>query len=595
MQNTASIDLINLDFDTLKLSLISYLKSQDMFKDYDFEGSNLNTLIDLLAYNTQKNAFFYNMSFAEHWLDSAQLRDSVLSRAKELNYVPRSARSAKATVKVSFQATGESQPYVIQKGQSFSTLIKNNSYVFSIPETITVSSANNSFEFTADIYEGTYIKDSFIFSNQENQRFRISNPNVDTNSISVTVYEDNSVIGDHYIMSEYLLDVDDKSKVFFLQASEKNSYEILFGDGIIGRKPKLNSLIVLDYRICHAKDPNGARNFVLNFDPTSQEGVSELLDTPEIVTLSQAFGGEDIESNESVKYYAPRHFQVQQRTIIPSDYEVSLKTQFPEINAVSAIGGEDMNPPKFGKVYIAVDLSDVDGLPDLKKAEYEKFIRSRSPMKPIFIEPQYTYFAINSLVRYNENLTTNTPNTIKAIILSEINNYNENYLDDFNVTLRSSKFSSMIDTADSSIISNITDINLFKKLLPDTNIPINIVINFGVKINSSYKDERINPYNISSSIYSSSFVYKGISVHLEDKGGIIYIVSNSTRDELTNIGTVNYDTGIIKLNNITFDSYNDEYFKVYCEPLDKDISLPKDTIASIAHDEINIQIEMIKE
>ena len=596
MQNTASIDLVNLDFEKLKSSLISYMKSQDIFKDYDFEGSNLNLLIDLLVYNTQKNAFFFNMSFAEHWLDSAQLRDSILSRAKELNYVPRSARSAKASVKVSFEATGESQPYVIQKGQSFSTLIKNNSYVFSIPETIVVSSANNSFEFTADIYEGVYIKDTYVFGAQENQRFKISNPNVDTSSISVTVYEDNNLIANHYTYAADLLDLKGTSQVFFLQASEKNTYEIIFGNNIIGKRPKLNSVIEIDYRVCNAKEPNGAKNFVLNFDPTSSSGITELLDNPEVTVISQANGGDDIESDESVKYYAPRHFQVQQRTVIPSDYEIALKEKFPEINAVSAIGGEDMTPPKFGRVYIAVDISDVDGLPESKKEEYSRFIRARSSKKPIFIEPQYTYFAVNSLVRFNVDLTTNSPNTIKAIVLSAINNYNVSELNDFAVTLRQSNFSSMIDDVDNSIISNITDINLYKKLNPELGTPINIIVDFGIELNNTFKVDRNNVYNIASSIYSSSFTYKGISCHLEDDSkGVIYIVSNSSKDKIINIGTVDYTNGIIRLNSINIDNYSSDYLKIYCEPKDKDIRIPNDTIGSIEQDEIYVTIESVKE
>lgn len=591
MANNLSLNLIDLDFDTLKNNLKNYLKQQDQFKDYDFDGASINVLLDVLTYNTQKNAFFYNMAISEAFLDSAQLRDSILSKAKELNYLPRSARSARATLTVNFTATSDNQPYIIPKGSSFATLIKDTSYVFSVAESIECASSNTSFQFTADVYEGVYVKDSYIFkSTLEPQRFRLTNRNVDTSSLTVTVYEDGSTDGIPYIFTNTLLDIGSTSKVFFLQASENGYYEILFGDNIIGKKPGINSLIVLDYRVTVGSKANGAKVFVPNFDPTSPYG--ELLETLDITVDSISSDGAEEESIDSIKYYAPRHFPIQQRTVIPSDYEISLKEAFPEINAVSAIGGEDMIPPEFGKIFIAVDISDVDGFPDSKKTEYYNFIKRRSAMKPVFIDPKFTYFQINSLVRYNTNITSSSKLTIETIVSNAISNYNEEMLDDFNVLLRTSKLSEAINDSDMSIVSNTTRVLIYKKLEPVIGEQFSTVIYFDVPFDvyNEYLDNKEKP------VYSTTFTYRGVQCHIEDDSlGNIWVVRNSDANKINIIGEVNYDSGTIEINNLLVDTYEGSSIKIYCDPRDKDIQIRKDTIGTIEPDGIDLEIEAIRE
>ena len=591
MANNLSLNLIDLDFDTLKENLKNFLKQQDQFKDYDFDGASLSVLLDILTYNTQKNAFFYNMAISEAFLDSAQLRDSVLSKAKELNYLPRSARSAKATLTVKFTATSENQPYIIPKGSSFATLIKDTSYVFSVPDTIECASPDTSFEFTADVYEGVYVKDSYIFkSTLEPQRFKITNRNVDTSSLTVTVYEDGSTTGEQYIFTNTLLDISGTSKVFFLQASENGYYEILFGDNVIGKRPSINSLIVLDYRVTAGSKANGAKIFVPNFDPTTPYG--ELLTSLDITVDSVASDGAEEESLDSIRYYAPRHFPIQQRTVIPSDYEISLKEAFPEINAVSAIGGEDMTPPEFGKVFIAVDISDVDGFPSSKKDEYYNFIKRRSAMKPVFIDPKFTYFAIRSTVRYKINITTSSKQTIETIVSNAIMAYNEKVLDDFNVMLRTSRLSEAINNADVSIVSNVSRVLIYKKIQPDIGMQTSFLVNFDIPLDlyNEYTDDKEKP------VYSTTFVYKGVKCHIEDDSeGNIWVVRNSDSNKINTVGTVDYDTGLVKINNLLVDTYEGSSIKIYGEPRDKDIQIKKDTIGTIEVDEIDLLVEAIRE
>ena len=595
-QIKTSLDLVSLDFDTQKQSLVSFLKGQELFKDYDFTGSNFNVLLDILTYNTLKNAFFLNMNMSESFIDSAQLRDSILSHAKALNYTPRSAKSARATVKVDFEATSDNQPYVIQKGQSFSTIVKNSSYVFSIPETLIVSSSNNTFSFETDIYEGIYLKDTYVFTGTlDNERFRITNRNVDTSSITVTVYEDNSLNGERYTKTDTLLDLTDSSKVYFLQASEKGFYEIVFGDNITGYQPKLNSTIVIDYRVSSFDLPNGAKRFFLNFDPTGVN--AELANTPEVTTITNADGGTEPETNESIRYYAPRHFQMQQRTVIPSDYEIALKSAFPEINAVSAYGGEDADPPQYGSVFIAVDLREVDGFPDSKKDEYATFIRKRSALRPVFIDPQFTYFGVKTIVRYNINTTTSSRSTIKTLVADRIAQYNEEHLNDFGVTLRESQFASFIDGSDTSIISNITDVTLYKKLNPTLGKSSDYQLEFAVELeNDGAPEDTSYAVTRKHSVFSDVFTLQGLKVAIEDDNeGTLRLVKivEDVKTVLYNIGTVDYTKGLVTINKLTIDSYTGSSFKIYVIPSDRDITIAKNTIGAIENDQVNITVEAI--
>jgi len=593
-----STDLVNLDFDALKFNLKSYLQGQAFLQDYDFAGSTFNVLLDILAYNTQKNLFFLNMNISESFLDSAQIRDSVLSHAKDLNYTPRSARSSVARVQVDFQATQESQPYIVPKGSSFTTLIKAQSFTFSIPENIILSSANTTYSFQTDIYEGIYLKDTYIFfPDIENQRFRISNPTVDTSSLTVTVFEDNKVIGDKYNLATSLLDLDSSSKVYFLQASEKGFYEVLFGNGVIGRQPKINATIQLNYRVSSDIKSNGAKVFVANFDPTGP--VSELTGGPTITTIRVAEGGAIPETLESIRYMAPRHFQVQERAVIETDTEVLLKEQFPEINAVAVFGGEKVNPPRFGKIFVSVDIANVDGLPDSKKTEYYNFLKKRCNLSiiPIFIEPEFTYIDITALVRCNLNLVDFTSEYIKSLVVSAINQYNDDFLNNFNVILRDSQLRDIIDEVNPAIISNIMTTRIYKKIQPSLLTSQNIVVDFATELDDDFSLLQTKySVNDKTVLTSSSFRFGGQNVILADDGnGIVRIVKNDGTfiTKITDIGTIDYTLGKINLNNFLIEDYEGSSLLIYVRPKDLDIKAALNTILSIESNNINVDIEFL--
>jgi len=597
MANT-SINLVDLDFASLKGSFKNYLRDQNQFKDYDFEGSNINILLDLLSYNSYKNAFYLNMLLSESFLDSAQLRNSILSHAKELNYLPRSARSSKAKVRIEFEATGESAPYIIQKGSPLTTLVKNESYTFTIPETITVSSANTTYSFETDIFEGTYIQDTYTYRQGiENQRFKLTNRNIDTESLTVSVFEDGNEVSDAYKLSTSLLDLDETSKVFFLQPTETGYFEVLFGDNNLGRRPKINSTIVMEYRTSSGELPNGAREFSVDFDPT---GSDELNFTPEVNTLENSRDGAEEESIESIRYMAPRHFQTQERAITASDYSIALKGQFPEINAVHAYGGEDLSPPQFGKVFIAVDITNVDGFPESKKIEYKNFIDRRSPfgIRPVFVDPEFSYLSVRSKVRYDVNVTSASRETLKSIIKNAIVDFNEEYLNDFNVILRNSKLETEIDDSDASIISSVTRTRIYKKINPRLGLSENFRINFGVPIIDTIPEkEDLHRATDVHALVSSLFIFNSEQVLLEDDGsGNVRIMKTDgfINEKIKNVGKIDYNTGQIEIDGLVVDSFQGSSIKLFVTPVDPDVVASQNSILTIEDDEIIIDLEEVR-
>jgi len=595
--NSVILDLVNIDPDLNKSSLINYLQSQSRFRGYDFTGDDISVILDLLGVNYYRNAFLLNMAISEGFIDSAQLQNDIKSHAKELNYTPRSMTSSVANVTVSFTATGESQPYILPKGASFASSVKNHNFSFSLAEPVIVSSPNNFFSFTTNIYEGIYVKDSYIYDSSLGlpMTFQISNANVDTSSIVVNVFGNNSSVGENYNLATSLLDLDENSFVYFLQCAAANgNYEVLFGDGILGHKPLNGSLVVIDYRVTNGKKANGSSTFDINFDPT---GANELINSPNIVTNNPAQGGGDAEDIETTRFYAPRWFQIQERAIVPYDYEVLLKQKFPEINAIHAYGGEILSPPQFGKVVITLDLSDIEGLPRSKIQQYTQFIKGRNPIsiQPMFIPASHIYLQINSEIEYNVNVSLESEDTIKSIITNTITSFNEQYLNDFDVTFYYSQFSKALDNADPSIVSNETDVKVYQKAQP-TDVSQNFVFNFAIPLaNNIPQLASDHGTNLEKTVSSTSFVYKGKLSYLEDDGaGTMRIVNLNGNNFTTaaNTGTVDYDNGIVKLTNFGVDSFSGDNLLILVKARDQNIVAKQNNIISIEPSEIHLTAEI---
>ena len=595
MAANTTLTLTTLDFDSLKSAFIAFLQSQDEFKSYDYTASNMNVLIDLLTYNSHLTAWYTNMAMAEGFLDSAQLKSSVISHAKELNYVPRSATSASANISLTF--TGPQSTYVLQKGQTFSSTIKSNTYTFSISDNILLTSTNNYFTANIAVYEGVYVYDTYTLNSQDpNQRLVITNANVDVSSVTVVVFENNNIIGTPYLKSTTLLGLNQSSNVYFIQEAENEQYEVLFGDGVVGYRPKDGSTISINYRITAGSAGNGAKLFTMNFNPGPTNDASQI----NVQTISVSGGGADPEDIESIRYYAPRHFQIQERATSANDYAIMLRTQFPEISAISTYGGETLNPPQFGRVAISLAITDVDGIPAAKKIAYGEFLSDKISLttKPIFIDPQFSFLAIRSTVNYNINLTALTPSNIQTLVVLTIQNYATQFLGDFSSRFRYSRFCSMIDTTDISIVGNETEVLLYRKIAPLFSVQSSIDVDFGMALQEGV----VQPGNQAGadfhSVFSSNFFVNGQQTRFEDDGqGNLYLVTtiNGTEQFSAKIGTVDYDSGFLRITSLTADYYDGNAIKVYVRTREKDILENKQTIMNIEGGEIQVQVNTVRE
>lgn len=589
----SSILLNNLDFDTLKNTFKAYLRSQDRFADYDFDGSNMSVLLDIMSYNTFHNAFYLNMVGNEMFLDTAQLRDSVVSHAKELNYTPRSFKSAEANVTITIVSSNPAKRSItIPKGTTFTARFGTKNFTFSTGENIVVTdfniNANSTITFVGEgisLYEGFYVSDTFSVSHSDQQRMILSNKNVDTSSITVTIIEDAGATSLTYSRATSLFDLDSTSKVFFIQGAENSGYEIVFGDGVTGRKPKDNATVVVEYRLSNGELPNGCRSFTPDSTIDGETNVRIDTNTP-------AAGGSVSESIESIKYNAPRHFTTQERAVTTEDYENLLKLNFPEINTVTAFGGEDLNPPQFGKVFVAVDLNDVDDLPTIKKEQYYRFLKPRTPVSidPVFIDPLYTYLNIRSIVKYNINTTQLTADDLRTIVSSAIISYAHTNLNNFNRVFRYSKMVNAIDSSQSSIVSNETYVRLIKVINPKIGADEKIDIDFNVELDTVHAASTGG-----FTVTSTEFVYKGQKAGLVDDGtNSINIVSRATGTLIDPIGTIDYATGLLQLSNFKVDRYSGAGIKIYAVPKAKDVATINNVILNIIEEDIDLTIVPVR-
>ena len=626
MAANSSIVLTQLDFDSYKDSLKTFLKSQDRFKDYDFDGSNLSVLLDVLSYNTYQNAFYLNMVSNEMFLDSAKLRDSVISHAKELNYLPRSFRSSSAVIQLVITSTDAAKrSIVIPKGTSFTTRVDDFTYNFSTTENYVITNrtpSGSNFVYESEpirVYEGSYLSDTYTVNYSNPLVYKISNKRVDLESVLVTVFEDNGTTVQTYKRATSLFGHDENAKVFFLQPGIGDTYEVVFGDGVVGRKPKNNSACIIEYRSCNGELPNGAFRFINTARIDNETNVV-------IETITASADGAVAEDLSSIKYNAPRAFTTQERAVTSEDYENLLKANFPEINAVVAYGGEDATPPQYGRIFLSIDLDEVDGLPKIKEAEYKRFLRSRSSVaiEPLFVSPDYTYLYVNTNIKYNINLTGLNPEDIRTLVIDSILNHASINLNNFGRTLRYSRFIRDVDSAETSIISNETKIELVKYLTPvlSTTVTSNAtttsgslvslatsgVVSSGQNVTIDFKNPLQNDIPGKGSEYltgdihvvtSSTFTYNGLSnCRLEDDGdGIMRIVNTAGTNNRTilDIGTVDYDTGIIRINNFNITNYTGTSLKIYAKPRTLDITSTQNVILNILENDVDVTIEQIRE
>lgn len=598
MANT-NINLVGLDFNTLKDNLKSFLKNNTQFKDLDYEGSNINVLLDVLAYNTYLNGFYTNMVASEMFLDTAQLRDSVVSHAKELNYVPRSFTSAQAQITVDITPSSTVTSVLIPQYTSFTSRSGSNTYTFSTNEAVVLTSSNNGvFTSNVSVYEGSVASETFVInSSNTSQRYVLSNPTIDTSNMSVTLYEDNGQNVYTYTKSDQLFGIDPTSKVYFIQAAQNQQYEIVFGDGVYGRKPKDGSSVVVKYRTTSGELPNGCYVFTSDGAIDGHTNVS-------VTTVTAAAGGAVAEAISSIKFNAPRSFQAQDRAVTVRDYETLLLNQFSDIQAIGVYGGEEADPPQFGKVFISVDLYNADGAPESRKKTFQNYLKDKTPLTITteFVDPDFMYVKVNTSVLFDVNSTTKSTTDILTAVQSAISSYSLNNLENFKKTLYYSALAKNIDGADSSIVSSDTTLYAIKRIVPvlDTNYSIviqthnELAAETGPAIKSGTGTGEIH---YGHTFKTSGFTYLNSKCLLvDDTVGNIYVAAQDGDyiQILTKVGTIDYALGKVTITSLNISAYEGNYIECQFTTKSKNISGLKNTIIEIAPSDVNVTVTGIK-
>jgi hypothetical protein len=606
MANT-SISLVNLDFDTLKANLKTYLKSQTQFADYDFDGSNMSVLLDILTYNTHLNAFYMNMAVSEMFLDSAQLRNSVISRAKELNYVPRSAKSSEAQINVRFPQTGLSA-LSIPSGTKFTGKSGNGTFTYTTNQSYVIYPSGGFFAANLNIYEGVYTSDAFVVDNSvEAQRFVMTNDNIDTDSMLVLVSENNGQTNTYFNVAENLYGLTSNSAIYFLQATEDTRYEVVFGDGVFGRKPLNNSLIYTTYRTCSGSFADGSTNFTLDDNIGTINGLGSFLN-PTITVLAPSSGGAAAETIDSIRYNAPRHYQTQSRAVTMSDFKNIVLNNFTEVKAVNVFGGESVtNSVEYGKVFVTPVTYSGAPLSDLEKQNIETYLQDKCTMgvKPRVIDPDYLYLLVTSKVKYDSASTINTPSDIKSFVNQAIAAYDTEYLTDFDIEFKLSRLDAAINDADPSISSNETTVVMRKDVTPDLNTDTYIDINYrnpivpgsfsSTTFSSNDQKYQYTDYNPLNNTFSINQLPSG-KISVTNSSTKVYLknVTLAGYESYTVAGDINYSTGVISLNQISINGFIDSNsIQFFAAPANQDVMASSNDLIQIDLQNLDITVVSI--
>jgi hypothetical protein len=589
------LNISELDFEAVKSQFKEYLQSQTQFKDYNFDGSNMSVLLDVLSYNTFQNNFYSNMAINEMFLDSAVLRNSVVSHAKELNYLPRSRRSAKALVTVTFtDTTATGQSITIPQYSPFTTIHNGENFEFVTDQTyIAKKTAPNTFVAeNVEIFEGqmlaSFEREGFFVDEDGILRVVLSNENADTESIAIFVDAEATENENVFLRKNDIFGVGATDKVFYIEPYYDGRYTIYFGNNVFGFQPAEFEDIRVRYRITSGTEGNGAKTFSMatNFG-------SAVVSTVEI-----AAGGAERETIESIRYFAPKSLQIQERAITTSDYEILLKTQFPEIQAVAAYGGEDLDPPQFGKVAISVYLGrGQESLSNTLSNTYIEYLKERSPLaiEPIFVETQFMYACAVVDVYYNPKLTRKSSGDIETLVQNALRDYNDQYLDDFNTQLRVSVLGSAIDAVDISTTSNDISVMPYIEYSPPLNVALNPSFKFVAKLIKPYPfDEDRGFATYKPAIKTGVFSFNGSNVYLQDDGvGNIQIITSDVANPKVvkpSIGTVNYDTGEVNLVGFITDGFVGSGIKFMASTSKNDITAPNGRILTMKTSDATINL-----
>ena len=553
---SSQVNITDLDFDDIASNLKEYLKGQSTLKDYNFEGSNISILIDLLAYSSHVSAFNANMVASELFLDTAQIRKNVVSRAKEIGYTPTSATASMATIdlQVNNPLIGGSIPtsLTISRGHKFKTVYDGQSYPYVLLESQTISPLNGVFKFEdLELYQGTMNSDIFGYNGQiQNQRFPLTEELVDTSSITVTV-QSTGGSSSAWTQSTDISAVNKDSKVWYVQENDQGQFEVYFGDGIISAEPLDGDSITISYLVTNEQHTEDATVFSMSDNIGGNSDVT-------ITNQMASVGGKDKESVESIRFAASKFYTSQNRLVTVDDYKSKLQTLYPGADSIAVWGGEDNEPPEYGKIFISIKPSqNVNKLTTSEKVLLRDKLRTLNMLtvRPELIDANIIDIIVNSTFKFNPRATTKTQSELETLVRAAIITHDSTYLSGFDSIFRHSVLATDIDSAESSILSNITTIKLRKTITPSLGQSLGYTVDFGTG-NSFYNPHSGHNAHNGGIIVTTGFKVSGYTdtYYFDDDGqGNLrrYSLSGSTRVYAdSQAGTVDYSNGKITVNGI---------------------------------------------
>jgi hypothetical protein len=558
--NNKRLRVTELDFDNIKTNLKTFLKGQNQFKDYDFEGSGMSILLDTLAYNTHYMAFNANMVANEMFLDSSSLRSSAVSHAKALGYEVTSSRAPTATLNINLSTTTESA--TMPAGTAFSTTVNGTSYQFVTVSDITSTNTGNNIPFdSVTVYEGTYVITKYLVDSSDvDQRFILTDPRSDTTTLTVKVQNSTTdTTTTTYTKATDITQLSETSTVYFLQEVETGRYEVYFGDGIVSQAVSDGNIVQLQYVVTNKTESNGASSFS---SPTVIDGVTNIT----VTTVASASGGAEPESIQSIKLNAPLDYAAQGRAVTTKDYEVFVKRLFPTTQAVSVWGGEDgsydsstgvSSTPEYGKVFISIKST--TGV-DLTSAQKTNLVTALAPYKvasitPVVVDAETTSLILGITIMYDSSSTTYTAPQIASLVSTTVSNYSDTSLETFNTPFRHSRLLGLIDNTDTSILNSVATVTLAKLFTPTLSTATDYRINFNNKFYNPHSGHNASAGGI---IASTGFYLNSVTTttyFFDDDGvgnlRIYYIISGTKTYTDNTAGTVDYVNGLITINQIT--------------------------------------------
>jgi len=595
----SNLNVTELDFDQIKDNLKNYLKNQSQFSDFNFEGSSINVLLDVLAYNTHYNAMAAHYALNEAFLDSAQIRGNVVTRAKLLGYTPRSILASRATINFVVNATNETNrptTLILKRGTKFTAEVSGTKYSFAVlqNESANLNTANNTYTFNnVELAQGVYKTLLYRVDNDiDNQKFQLADSDADTSTLRVRVQDnEKSTAYNIYTKFESLINVDSTSQVYYLQENPSGKFEVYFGDGITGKKPVNNNIVTLDYIYTDGEEANGAKTFVLADTIPQLSGVF----TNSVTTVSNSAGGVEAESADSIRFNAPLTFTAQNRAVTAEDYRSIILKGFANISSISTWGGEDNDPADFGSVYIAIKPLTAEKLTDAEKLAIKDTVlkgKNIVSITPEIVDPNFTHLELDVFFKYNPNLTDRTNVELSNVVRDVISDYNFNNLNKFDGVFRHSQLLKLIDAADPAIINSTIRPYMFQTITAGTTATSNVFnLSFAspfyesgdstkyllgssaFKVNADGPDHYFGDIPISGSTNRQVIVYK--------------IVDGKNITVVQDAGLVEPSKGKVTLNNFSV-SANSTNIRITIAPNSLDIAPKRDQLINIDQTYVDI-------